>query len=132
MSNLKTLALNYLDQAQPALNDIAIDIWHHPEIGLQEKYASQRLADVLAEEGFEVETGVGQMPTAFVASWGEGGPTIGILGEYDALPGLSQQVCADKAPVVNGGPGHGRGHNLFGTASMGAAIALRRLPPQKA
>ncbi|MCW1970213.1 MAG: amidohydrolase [Anaerolineae bacterium] len=128
MSDIKSLALSYLDQAQSALNEIAIDIWHHPEIGLQEKFASHRLADVLAEEGFEIESGVGQMPTAFVASWrnGEGGPTIGILGEYDALPGLSQNVCAEKSPVVNGGPGHGCGHNLFGTASMGAVLAIKR------
>ena len=121
----KQLALSYLDQSRQLLNDTALDIWHHPETALNEKYASAQIADILEEAGFDIEWGAGGMPTAFVASWGESDPTIGILGEYDALPGLSQQMTTHKLPLVEGGAGHGCGHNLFGTASMGAAIAAK-------
>jgi len=69
--------------------------------------------------------GVGQMPTAFVASWGEGEPIIGILGEYDALPSLSQRVSAAKEPIEDGAPGHGCGHNLLGVAALGAALSVK-------
>ena len=82
----------YLDQEDEKLSYLAKAIWDHPEIGLQESYAANLLSTELAEAGFTIERGVGQMPTAFVASWGSGRPIIGILGEYDALPGLSQQV----------------------------------------
>ncbi len=68
---------------------------------------------------------MGELPTAFVASWGTGKPVIGILGEYDALPGLSQGLSADRQALVNGGPGHGCGHNLFGTACLGAALSIK-------
>src|SRR5262249_25322922 len=74
---------------------------------------------------FKVERGVAGMPTAFVASYGEGKPVIGILGEYDALPGISQKAQPTKEPAVAGAPGHGCGHNLFGTASLGAAGAVK-------
>jgi aminobenzoyl-glutamate utilization protein B len=116
---------HYLDQEDEKLSYIAKEIWDHPEIALQETFAAKLLADELEAAGFQVEHGIGQMPTAFVASWGEGKPIIGILGEYDALPGLSQQLGTTRVPVENGGPGHGCGHNLFGTASFGAALALK-------
>lgn len=121
----KEVILNYLENQDEKLSWVAREIWDHPEIGLQETFASKLLAAELAEAGFSIQRGVGQMPTAFVASWGEGRPFIGILGEYDALPGLSQKLTAVKDPIQSGGPGHGCGHNLFGTASMGAAIALK-------
>jgi len=79
----------------------------------------------LAEEGFSIEQGIGGMPTAFVASWGSGKPVIGLLGEYDALPGLSQALSSNRKPIQDGGPGHGCGHNLFGVACLGAAFALK-------
>lgn len=123
--NAKEVILSYLENQDEKLSWVAREIWDHPEIGLQETFASKLLATELAEAGFSIKHGVGQMPTAFVASWGEGKPIIGILGEYDALPGLSQKLTAVKDPVQSGGPGHGCGHNLFGTASMGAAIALK-------
>ena len=123
--DLKQLALQHLEQRRSLLNETALDIWHHPETALNEKYASAKLAEILEEEGFNIQWGSGGMPTAFIASWGAGGPTIGILGEYDALPGLSQQLSSDRLPVVTGGAGHGCGHNLFGTASMGAAMAVK-------
>jgi aminobenzoyl-glutamate utilization protein B len=116
---------HHLDGDDEKLAYLAKAIWDHPEIGLQETFAAKLLADELAEAGFQVERGVGQLPTAFVASWGSGKPIIGLLGEYDALPGLSQQVATTAAPVASGGPGHGCGHNLFGTACLGAALALK-------
>jgi amidohydrolase len=77
------------------------------------------------KNGFQVTTGVGGMPTAFVATWGEGKPAIGFLGEYDALPGVSQKVSPSKKKWSPGGAGHGCGHNLLGVAAMGAAIAFK-------
>lgn len=117
--------LHYLNDQDEKLSYIAKEIWDHPQIALEETFAAKLLSDELAEAGFAVEHGVGQMDTAFVATWGEGKPIIGILGEYDALPGLSQDLAADKTPLVNGGPGHGCGHNLFGTACFGATMALK-------
>ena len=72
-----------------------------------------------------MERGVGKIPTAFTATYGSGSPVIGILGEFDALPGLSQQTTPNKNPVEEGMPGHGCGHNIFGTASLGAALAIK-------
>ena len=83
------------------------------------------LQGLLAQEGFKIDKGVAGMPTAFVATYGSGKPVIGILAEFDALPGLSQQAQPTKSPVAEGGSGHGCGHNLFGTASSASAIALK-------
>lgn len=124
MSGKETI-LSYLDGEDEKLCYLAKEIWDHPEIGLEEKFAADLLSKELVEAGFTIERGVGQMETAFVASWGTGRPIIGILGEYDALPGLSQDLSPDKKPLVNGGPGHGCGHNLFGTAGVGAVIAVK-------
>src|SRR4051794_22679173 len=117
--------LEYLDHHDEKLSYLAREIWAHPEIALEERFACGLLANELEAAGFTVERGIGQLPTAFVASWGSGAPIIGILGEYDALPGLSQQLSADRSPIQNGGPGHGCGHNLFGVACLGAALALK-------
>lgn len=95
----------YLDLEDEKLSYLAKEIWDHPEIDLQETFAANLLSKELEEAGFTVERGVGQMPTAFVASWGAGKPIIGILGEYDALPGLSQQVATPVEAIVQGGPG---------------------------
>ena len=114
-----------IDSLEDRLLDVAQELWDHPELGLQEENSAELLASFLEEEGFNVETDIGGMPTAFVASCGDGGPTIGILGEYDALPGLSQTVSATREPVDEGGPGHGCGHNLFGVAGVGAAIGIK-------
>jgi aminobenzoyl-glutamate utilization protein B len=114
-----------IDELEPRLKRVAQDLWEHPELGLREERAATALREALAAEGFDVDAGVGGMPTAFVATYGDGGPRIGILGEYDALPGLSQRVRAERDPVEQGGPGHGCGHNLFGTAGVGAAIAVK-------
>lgn len=124
MSFEKTVT-DYLNAHTETFNEQAKEIWDHPEIGLQEKFASKLLSDYLEEQGFTIERGVGQMETAFVASWGEGRPIIGVLGEYDALPGLSQAVSPDRQPLVEGGPGHGCGHNLYGVGAMAATLAMR-------
>lgn len=121
----KDAVFDRIDEDEPRLMRIAQDLWENPELGLHENESAARLIETLSAEGFDTEQGVGGMPTAFVATYGNDDPTIGILGEYDALPGLSQNVTAEKDPIESGGPGHGCGHNLFGTAGVGAVVALK-------
>lgn len=115
-----------VENQRDRIKGLARGIWERPELGMKEEHASRLLREALADEGFAVETGVGDLPTAFVASCGDGEPTVGILGEFDALPGLSQRPTAERDPVEEGAPGHGCGHNLLGSAGVGAAIALKR------
>ena len=103
---------------------LADDIWRFAELGYLEERSSERLQDYLAGHGFEVEAGAAGMPTAFVASRGTGKPVIGLLAEFDALPGLSQAAVPQRQPLVAGGAGHACGHHLFGAASALAAAAL--------
>jgi len=105
--------------------DVAKAIWNFAELGYLETKSSALLQETLRKEGFIVQSGVADIPTAFVASYGSGKPVIGILAEFDALPGLSQDTVPYKKPIIAGGTGHGCGHNLFGTASSAAAIALK-------
>ncbi len=121
----KQIILEQINQQDEELAFIAKEIWDNPQVALQETFASQLLAEKLAADGFEITWGAGGMPTAFIAEWGEGAPLIGLLGEYDALPGLSQELSSAKSPIIDGGPGHGCGHNLFGTACMASAMALK-------
>ncbi len=102
-------------------------IWAYAETALKETQSAAALAAYAEKHGFRMELGVAGMPTAFVASFGEGRPVIGIIGEYDALPGISQKAAPAKEALVEGGAGHGCGHNLFGTASLAAAIAVKDL-----
>jgi aminobenzoyl-glutamate utilization protein B len=104
-------------------------IWSHPELGLQEHYSAAQLIALLEREGFTVERGVADMPTAFVATAGSGSPIVGVLAEYDALPGVSQAAAPerrarDENPQLDAG--HACGHSVFGTASTAAAIAALR------
>lgn len=115
-----------IERDRTMLERMAREIWESPELGLHEKQSASTLRKPLADEGFALEVGIGGMPTAFIASYGTGDPTIGILGEYDALPRLSQRVAAKREPVEDGDPGHGCGHNLFGVAGVGAALAVKR------
>lgn len=102
-------------------------IWNYAELGMQEFKSSAILIKTLEEEGFNVEKGVAGMPTCFVATYGSGKPVIGILGEFDALPTLSQEALNPlQKPIVDGAPGHGCGHNMMGTAGIAAAIAVRK------
>ena len=123
--DIKENILNYLNEKEELLSNLAKDIWDHPQLGLQEDYAVELITDLLQKEGFSIEKGIGNMQTAFVASWGEGKPIIGILGEYDALPGLSQKASVKKEPIKDGQPGHGCGHNLLGIGSLGATLAIK-------
>ena len=105
------------------LND---KIWATPELDFKETKSAAALIEVLKAEGFQVEEGIAGIPTAFVGSWGSGRPIIGILGEFDALPGLSQKAgCPVKEPVVEGGNGHGCGHCALGSGSLAAAVAVK-------
>ena len=113
----KEEVIEYLDNKKDWLINVSKTIWEYAEVALNEHKSSKLLADVLEKEGFKVQIGVADLPTAFVASWGNGRPTIGYLAEYDALPGLST--------VKKGSPGHGCGHNLLGTSSVAAALATK-------
>ncbi len=115
-----------VEHERERLLSMAQRIWETPELGLHEEKSVRVLIDRLSEEGFDIEEEIGEMPTAFRASYGNGDPTIGILGEYDALPDLSQKVKSEHDPVEPGGPGHGCGHNLFGVAGVGGAIGVKR------
>lgn len=128
-ANKKAIIDNVTTQA---LNLISISdkIWAAEETAFNEHTSAKLLADYAEANGFKVERGVAEMPTAFVATYGSGSPVIGILGEFDALPGLSQKTVPVKDPLHEGEPGHGCGHNLFGTASLGAAVSIKQLIEQ--
>ena len=101
-------------------------VWAHPEIRFKEKQSSDALKEALMKEGFEVESAVAGLDTGFVASYGSGHPIVAILGEFDALEGLSQQKGISKQePIIEGGNGHGCGHNLLGTGSLAAVVAIK-------
>jgi aminobenzoyl-glutamate utilization protein B len=100
-------------------------IWNYAELGYHEQKSSTLLQHELQAAGFEVKAGVADEPTAFVASYGHGSPVIGIMGEFDALPGLSQAATPDRNPLVDGAPGHGCGHNLLGSGAALAVVALK-------
>lgn len=121
----KKEAFTSLDQFASHYKDIAMKIWDYAELGYKEQKSSALLAEELTQNGFNVEMGVAGIPTAFVASFGSGGPVIGILAEYDALPGLSQQAIPEKQAFEGRNAGHGCGHHLFGTASVAAGIELK-------
>lgn len=114
-----------LDAKMPVYAGVARQIWGFAEVGYQEARSSALLQEQLSGAGFTVEAGVAEMPTAFTASWGSGKPVIAIVGEFDALPGLSQDAVPTRKILVEGGPGHGCGHHLFGTAATAAAIAVK-------
>jgi aminobenzoyl-glutamate utilization protein B len=122
----KAFVVRQLQVSTPVYQTIAKDIWDFAELGYLETKSSALLQQTLTQAGFKVETGVAEIPTAFVATYGSGKPVIGILAEFDALPGLSQDTVPFKKPLVEGSTGHGCGHNLFGTASSAAAISIKQ------
>ena len=123
----KKAIVESVEQHREKLIQISDSIWAHAETAFQEDDSSEILADYAEANGFSVERGVAGMPTAFIATYGTGKPVISVLGEFDALPGISQKAQPTKAPLEAGAAGHGCGHNLFGTASLGAAIAVKEL-----
>jgi aminobenzoyl-glutamate utilization protein B len=119
---MKSLTANYESDKTTALK-----IWDFAEVGYKENKSAALHIQHLKEAGFTVETGVAGIPTAFVATYGSGSPAIGILAEYDALPGITQNAVAEKSPAVGKNSGHACGHHLFGTASVSTGIAIKEL-----
>ena len=124
---LKKEAVALVEKQMTEMVRLSDQVWSFAETALRETRSSTLLADHAQKLGFRVSRGVAGMPTAFVAEFGEGKPVIGIMGEYDALPGISNKAEPTKVPLLAGAPGHGCGHNLFGVASLGAAEAIRQL-----
>ena len=116
--------IQWLEDNQGQFTAMSDDIWANPELGWEEYFASARQADFLHEKGFNVYS-IADIPTAFIAEWGEGAPIIGFAGEYDALPGLSQKVQTTQEPIEEGAAGHGCGHNMLGTAAVASVVALK-------
>lgn len=127
LSKEKLGIANSIESRKDDLIKLSDQIWAFAETALAETKSSKILADYAEKSGFKLERGVAEMPTAFIASYGSGKPIIGILGEFDALPGLSQKAQTEKEAVEMGAAGHGCGHNLFGVASLGAAISIKEL-----
>jgi len=124
---LKDDAIDSIELQKGDLVGMSDQIWSFAETALHEAQSSALLADYAEAQGFQVERGVAGLPTAFIASYGSGRPIIGIVGEYDALPRLSQTAVPEKQPISAGAAGHGCGHNLYGSASLGAATAIKKL-----
>ena len=123
----KEAALAALSSAYEADKKTALQIWEYAEVGYKEVKSAALHVQHLKDAGFTVETGVAGIPTAFVATYGSGSPAIGILAEYDALPGINQSASAERDPIVGKNAGHACGHHLFGTASVSAGIAIKEL-----
>ena len=126
-NKLKKELLNSIEQKSSELTALSDKIWEAAEVAFREEKSAEYLIKYAEENGLKVEKGLAGMPTAFTATYGEGKPVIGIIGEFDALPGLSQTADSFRNELTEGGAGHGCGHNLFGTASLGAAIAIKEL-----
>ncbi len=124
--NNKKVATDAIDSKSKLISDTADKIWEYAELSLEEYKSCDLYCEVMEKEGFVVEKGIDNIPTAFSASFGNGKPVIGILAEYDALSGLSQKCgVAIEEPIVPGGSGHGCGHNLLGAGAMAAAIGIK-------
>ncbi len=126
MTEEKKKALQAIEDRKDLICDVADHIWEYAELSLQEFKSSALYCDVLEKEGFSVKKGINGIDTAFSASYGSGRPVIGILAEYDALSGLSQEAgCIEEKPLKEGGSGHGCGHNLLGAGAMAAAFGIK-------
>jgi aminobenzoyl-glutamate utilization protein B len=126
----KESILQSVDLHRNELTELSDTVWAFAETALKEFNSSKSLADYAEAQGLMVKRGVAGMPTAFIAEFGSGKPIIGIIGEFDALPGLSQKAQPTKEAMNPGAPGHGCGHNLFGAGSLGAAVAIKELIQQ--
>jgi aminobenzoyl-glutamate utilization protein B len=117
--------LTRVDAHSAQFGEVSRQIWEYAELGFHEQKSSALLQKQLRDNGFDVKAGLAGMPTAFTASFGSGKPVIAIMGEFDALPGLSQKVEPVLDPIQTGSPGHGCGHNLLGSASALAVVAIK-------
>ena len=124
-ANEKKAVIQSLEAKNQQYVDVATNIWNLAELGYKEGKSANLLQSMLKEEGFTIETGVAGIPTAFTATFGSGSPVIGVLGEYDALPGFSQDAVPFKKELSGNTNGHACGHHLFGSASAAAAIAVK-------
>ena len=127
ISEINKDILKSIEKHKNELIKISDEIWRLAETAFEETKSAEILASYAEKQGFNVERGVAGMPTAFVATYGSGSPVISVLGEFDALPGISQKATPTKSPLKEGAAGHGCGHNLFGAGSLGAAIAIKEL-----
>ena len=127
LSSSKKSIISSIEKHESELIKISDSIWALAETAFNESESSRILADYAEKNGLTVTRGVADIPTAFTATYGSGKPVISILGEFDALPGLSQKASPTKEPLNEDAPGHGCGHNMFGTSSLGAAIAVKEL-----
>lgn len=123
----KARVMASVDTQASDLTRLSDEIWRYAEIAFRESQSSDALVRHAEAHGLRVTRGTGDIPTAFIAEYGSGKPVIGIMGEFDALPGLSQAAVPERSPLEAGAPGHGCGHNVFGAASLGAAIAVKEL-----
>src|SRR5258706_8932226 len=121
----KDTLLKQMDTHAAHYGEVSRKIWEFAEVGYKEIKSADLLKSELRQAGFAIEDNVAGIPTAFTASWGQGKPVIAVLGEYDALPGLSQDTTPDRKPLADGAPGHGCGHNLLGTASLFAVVSIK-------
>ena len=123
----KEKAWGWIDEHLKELIEVSDKIWGYAELGLCEDKSSRLHAEKLRQYGFRVKHGVAGMPTAITAEWGKGKPVIVCQGEYDALPGISNKAVPRKEPLVEGGMGHGCGHNIHGTTALAAAAAVKHV-----
>ncbi|OCA82231.1 amidohydrolase [Bacillus sp. FJAT-27225] len=122
----QTFISDYIENRKEAFIQLSDKIWETPEIYFQEHNSADYLCQALEEEGFQVERDVAGLKTGFIGSFGSGKPVVAILGEYDALQGLSQRKgITEHEPIIAGGPGHGCGHNLLGTGAFAATVATK-------
>lgn len=118
---------SYLTEQQEFLNQVSDAIWDHPETCFEEKASAEILCNALTDAGFQVERGVAGIETAFIGSYGNGKPVIGFLAEFDALSGMSQKAgVTEKCALVDGGNGHGCGHNLLGAGCLAGAMGMKK------
>jgi len=125
-ANKKAIIASVEKHEQELIN-LSDSVWTYAEIAMKETKSSKILADYAEKQGFTVTRNAANISTAFIAEYGSGRPIIGVLGEFDALPGLSQKALPVKGTLTDGAPGHGCGHNMFGAGSLGAALAIKEL-----
>ena len=126
MNENKSLAFESIEKVSDVITNLSDAVWDNPETAFLETKSAQLQCEALEKLGFEVQTNLADIPTAFSGRWGSGKPVIGVLGEFDALSGVSQKAgVAVKEPECEGANGHGCGHNLLGAGSMAAAYGIK-------
>jgi aminobenzoyl-glutamate utilization protein B len=123
----KQAVLSSVAKHEKELIGLSDEVWAHAEIAMKEHQSAKALSEYAEKQGFKVTRNIAGIPTAFIAEYGSGKPIIGILGEFDALPGFSQKAQTTKEPLKEGAAGHGCGLNMFGAASLGAAVSIKEL-----